>query len=344
MDGRVLGTTDYVSPEQALGQPVTGQSDLYSLGVVLYEMLTGEVPFTGETPVAVAMRHVREQLPDVQQLRPGRLRRDRRGGRTRDRQGPRRALPRRREHGRRPRGGARDRGLALRAGDRRGDERAAHAARRARAAPAVADAPPGALARARWRCSRRSSRSCWSLAAGTRTAAPASRRTCRGSAGLQPVASARPPRTTTTRSAPGPKTATRCRTSIDGDPNTTWSTEHYYEGTLQKAGGVGVGPVPRRRPGRAAKRDRDPDAHAGLRRADLRRRHIRPRLPYGDADAADRARGLDRARSARADDVRNRRAHHAAARRRTLRYYLVWLTTCPPASSRPRSPEVTLFR
>src|SRR5205085_9085028 len=59
MAGRVLGTTDYVSPEQALGQAVTGQSDLYSLGVVLYEMLTGEVPFSGDSPVAVAIRHVR---------------------------------------------------------------------------------------------------------------------------------------------------------------------------------------------------------------------------------------------------------------------------------------------
>src|SRR6202045_4425756 len=68
--GRVLGTTDYVSPEQALGQPVTGQSDLYSLGVVLYEMLTGEVPFKGENQVAVAMKHVREVLPDVQSQRP----------------------------------------------------------------------------------------------------------------------------------------------------------------------------------------------------------------------------------------------------------------------------------
>src|SRR5216683_792976 len=62
-DGRVLGTTDYVSPEQALGQPVTGQSDLYSLGVVLYEMLTGDVPFHGDSPVAVAMKHVREDPP-----------------------------------------------------------------------------------------------------------------------------------------------------------------------------------------------------------------------------------------------------------------------------------------
>jgi serine/threonine-protein kinase len=69
-DGRVLGTTDYVSPEQALGHAVTGQSDIYSLGIVLYEMLTGEVPFRGENQVAVAMKHVREELPDIQYLRP----------------------------------------------------------------------------------------------------------------------------------------------------------------------------------------------------------------------------------------------------------------------------------
>src|SRR6266576_3954417 len=50
--GRVLGTTDYVSPEQALGHPVTEQSDICSLGIVLYEMLTGEVPFRGENQVA----------------------------------------------------------------------------------------------------------------------------------------------------------------------------------------------------------------------------------------------------------------------------------------------------
>ena len=69
-DGRVLGTTDYVSPEQALGHSVTGQSDLYSLGIVLFEMLTGDVPFRGENQVAVAMKHVREELPDLQRLRP----------------------------------------------------------------------------------------------------------------------------------------------------------------------------------------------------------------------------------------------------------------------------------
>jgi serine/threonine-protein kinase len=69
-DGRVLGTTDYVSPEQALGHAVTGQSDIYSLGICLYEMLTGDVPFKGDNQVAVAMRHVREELPDLQYLRP----------------------------------------------------------------------------------------------------------------------------------------------------------------------------------------------------------------------------------------------------------------------------------
>jgi eukaryotic-like serine/threonine-protein kinase len=68
--GRVLGTTDYVSPEQALGHDVTEQSDIYSLGIVLYEMLTGEVPFQADTQVAVAMKHVREPLPDAQRRRP----------------------------------------------------------------------------------------------------------------------------------------------------------------------------------------------------------------------------------------------------------------------------------
>src|SRR5215204_4695365 len=68
-EGRVLGTTDYVSPEQALGHDVNGQSDIYSLGVVLYEMLTGDVPFHGENQVSVAMKHVREDLPDVSKRR-----------------------------------------------------------------------------------------------------------------------------------------------------------------------------------------------------------------------------------------------------------------------------------
>jgi serine/threonine-protein kinase len=58
--GSVMGTATYFSPEQAQGLPVDGRSDVYSLGVVLYEMVTGSAPFTGDSPVAVAYKHVRE--------------------------------------------------------------------------------------------------------------------------------------------------------------------------------------------------------------------------------------------------------------------------------------------
>ena len=68
--GRVLGTTDYVAPEQAMGRPVDQRSDIYSLGVVLYEMLVGQVPFAADSQVGVAMKHVNEELPDVQRRRP----------------------------------------------------------------------------------------------------------------------------------------------------------------------------------------------------------------------------------------------------------------------------------
>ena len=68
--GTVLGTSDYISPEQAQGRHVDAQTDVYSLGVVLYELLTGEVPFRGENFVAVAMQHINAPPPPVTLKRP----------------------------------------------------------------------------------------------------------------------------------------------------------------------------------------------------------------------------------------------------------------------------------
>lgn len=61
--GSVLGTAHYLSPEQASGLEVGPPSDVYSLGIVLYEMLTGAVPFTGDSAISVAMRHVNDEVP-----------------------------------------------------------------------------------------------------------------------------------------------------------------------------------------------------------------------------------------------------------------------------------------
>ncbi|MFM8889389.1 MAG: protein kinase domain-containing protein [Solirubrobacterales bacterium] len=69
-EGKVVGTTDYVAPEQAMGHEVDTRADIYALGVVLFEMLTGDVPFKAANQVGVAMKHVTEDLPDLQQIRP----------------------------------------------------------------------------------------------------------------------------------------------------------------------------------------------------------------------------------------------------------------------------------
>jgi beta-lactam-binding protein with PASTA domain len=69
--GTIVGTVQYLSPEQAHGQPVDQRSDLYSAGVVLYELLTGQVPFDGEAPVSIALKHVSEHPVPPSQLRPG---------------------------------------------------------------------------------------------------------------------------------------------------------------------------------------------------------------------------------------------------------------------------------
>jgi serine/threonine-protein kinase len=69
--GAVMGTATYFSPEQAEGLGVDARSDIYSLGVVLFEMVTGRPPFLGESPVAVASKHVRENPPAPRDVNPG---------------------------------------------------------------------------------------------------------------------------------------------------------------------------------------------------------------------------------------------------------------------------------
>src|SRR5204863_960614 len=69
-EGSIIGTAQYLSPEQAQGAPVTPASDLYSVGIVLYELLTGSVPFSGDTPVELAMKHLSKVPESPSHLRP----------------------------------------------------------------------------------------------------------------------------------------------------------------------------------------------------------------------------------------------------------------------------------
>lgn len=70
MTGGTIGTPEFMSPEQAQGNPVDGRSDLYSLGIMLYYMTTGYVPFTGATPVSVGLKHVGETPRDPREIVP----------------------------------------------------------------------------------------------------------------------------------------------------------------------------------------------------------------------------------------------------------------------------------
>lgn len=68
--GGIIGTPTYMSPEQGQGEPVDNRSDIYSLGVVLYQMVTGRVPYSAETPIAVIVKHIQDPLPPPRAVNP----------------------------------------------------------------------------------------------------------------------------------------------------------------------------------------------------------------------------------------------------------------------------------
>ncbi len=69
-EGMTIGTPDYMAPEQGSGEPVTCSADLYSLGIILYEMLSGELPFTADTPVGVLLKHISDVPPPIHSRAP----------------------------------------------------------------------------------------------------------------------------------------------------------------------------------------------------------------------------------------------------------------------------------
>jgi serine/threonine-protein kinase len=68
--GGILGTPSYMSPEQGLGKKIDNRSDIYSLGVVLYQMAIGRLPYQAETPMAVVIKHIHDPLPPPSQFKP----------------------------------------------------------------------------------------------------------------------------------------------------------------------------------------------------------------------------------------------------------------------------------
>jgi serine/threonine-protein kinase len=338
LEGRVLGTTDYVSPEQALGQPVTGQSDVYSLGIVLYEMLTGTVPYTGDTPVAVAMRHVREDVPDVQLARP-------------EVSAATAAVV--------DRATAKD--LARRYPDIPAlladlEEALAIEAARAGQAPGevttvLRTLPGRARRRLPWRM-RHPVRWLVSLALlggivalvlvlladnthrGTGVAADVD-----GKGGLTPVslaARAAHDYNPFGTEAEHPKQVANV---LDGDPSTTWSTEHYLEATLGSKPGTGL--YLDAAPGLRARALEVQTPTPGFAAAVYAANSIATGLPFG-ASASLAKRGWRAVAGPRRIAARSTIALSTGHRR--YRYYLLWITSLPVGGESVAISEMTLFR
>jgi serine/threonine-protein kinase len=340
MAGRVLGTTDYVSPEQALGQPVTPQSDLYSLGIVLYEMLTGDVPFHGETPVAVAMKHVREDVPDVQARRP------QISAAT---------------------ASVVDRAVAKDLGRRYPDAAAMtsdlenvlaiEATRTGQTTGEVTTVLRSLRGRARrrlpWR-TRHPWRWLGSLALlvailaiflflagenahrGTGTAPGASSR-----GGLVAIQLGQSSAHDYNPFGTGPENRDQISNVVDSDPSTTWSTERYYEGTLRKAGGTGLGIYLDASPGALARGVEIQTPTPGFAVQVYYADHIEE-LPYGDS-ASLASRGW-KGPVGGTGHVRDGERIHLSPVSAPHRFWLVWMTTLPPHMESATIADITLFR
>jgi eukaryotic-like serine/threonine-protein kinase len=341
MAGRVLGTTDYVSPEQALGQPVTGQSDLYSLGVVMYEMLTGEVPFTGPSPVAVAMRHVREQLPDIQRRRP-------------DVSAATASVL--------------DHAVAKNPAERYPDAdamvadledvlaiEASRAGQASGEATSVLRTLPGdARGRLPWRMRHPAFWIALLAVIGAVVALVvvlAGLGAHRGTgvapdiharAGLQPVSLSQTAAHGYNPFGTGPENRDQIGNVVDSDPNTIWRTETYYDGTLQKAGGVGAGLYLDAAPGVAAKaleiQTPTPGFAAQVYGAD----EIDLSLPYG-ATTPLAGRGWSRP-IGQSPYVHSDQRIALQVGGHRYRYYLLWITTLPSNMQSASIGGLTLFQ
>jgi serine/threonine protein kinase len=341
MAGRVLGTTDYVSPEQALGQPVTGQSDLYSLGIVLFEMLTGSVPFHGNSPVAVAMKHVREEVPDVLMLRPALSAAtaaavDRAVSKDLTRRYPDAATM----------VADLEEVLALeasRSGQTTGE-----------VTSVLRTLPGSARRRLPWRM-RHPAR--WAVSFGLVVAIAAiaviiaAGSAHRGAgvppdidahAGLEAVQLGQAAAHDYNPFGTGPENRDLIGNVVDGDPNTTWSTEQYYDGTLRKPGGVGLGIYLDAAPGVLAKALEVQTSTPGFSAQVYVSDHVDLELPYGDSTPL-RARGWQGPVAA-SSDVRSSEHIALSLGGNQYRYYLVWLTTLPPNMQSATIDELTLFK